>query len=89
MKRIYICKGTKRSIVASVLDGTYTIERAAFIVRVQPTTIKRWLKAFGPDALCEASLREQASDAQAQEDVEHRRNGYGAEQSVVYPHEEF
>jgi len=46
------------------------------------------------DALREAihvlrEAEEQESDYQSQESPESRRNGYGAEQGVVYPHEEF
>jgi len=46
MKRTHVYTGTKRSIVRSVIDGTYTIDQAARYVRVQPATVKRWLTTF-------------------------------------------
>lgn len=46
-KRTWTPKQNKRSIVAAILDGNYTVEVAARIMRVQPETIKRWLNAFG------------------------------------------
>lgn len=49
MKRT--CKGTKRSLVFNVLSGQYTVDYAAFLVRVQPATVKRWLKQFGDEFL--------------------------------------
>ena len=51
MKRKRIYKGTKRSIVLSVLNGTYTIAQAAQTLHVQPATIKRWLDTVGQDVL--------------------------------------
>jgi transposase-like protein len=48
---MYVYKGTKRAIVLAVLEGRYTVEKAAIIVRVKPETVKRWLKKFGPDVL--------------------------------------
>ncbi len=48
---MYIYKGTKRSIVLAVLEGHYTIEKAAFIVRVKPQTVRNWIKKLGPDVL--------------------------------------
>lgn len=46
MKRIY-----KRSIAFNVLTGRYTVEYAARLVQVQPATVRRWLKQFGPEFL--------------------------------------
>lgn len=51
MKRTHIYTGTKRSIVFNVLNGHYTVEKAAFLVRVQPATVKRWLNKFGREFL--------------------------------------
>jgi len=51
MKRTYTYKQNKRSIVTSILEGKYTVERAALIMRVQSATIKRWLTQFGRDVL--------------------------------------
>jgi transposase-like protein len=48
---MYIYKGTKRAIVLAVLEGRYTVEKAAFIVRVTPQTVRNWLKKFGPEML--------------------------------------
>jgi transposase-like protein len=51
LRRTWTPKQNKRSIVASILDGKYTIDVAARIMRVQPETIKRWLHTFGPEYL--------------------------------------
>jgi transposase-like protein len=51
MKRTRIFNGTRRSIVLNVLNGTYTVEQAAFYVRVQPVTVKQWLKKYGSEML--------------------------------------
>lgn len=50
-KRIHIYTATKRSIVLMVLEGKYTVEQAAQIMRVQPATINQWLKKYGPAQL--------------------------------------
>ncbi len=52
-KRVWTPKQNKRSIVIAILEGIYTIEVAARIMRVQPDTIKCWLKAFERDVLFE------------------------------------
>jgi hypothetical protein len=98
VKRIHVYKGTKRSIVASVLNGAYTIEHAAFIVQVQPATIKRWLKQFGPDALRDAAIEEGTSTIVYNAECVSCgqictlvNNGIceGCAIAAMYPHEEF
>ncbi len=42
-------KQNKRSIVASIQDGHYTLEQAVRILHLPPSTIKQWMKAFEQD----------------------------------------
>ncbi len=53
MKRTRIFQGTRRSIVLNVLNGHYTIDRAAFLARVSPATVKRWLTKYGSEVLAD------------------------------------
>ena len=46
MKRTYVYKGTKISVVINLLRKSLTVEQAASLVRVQPATVKRWLEKY-------------------------------------------